>query len=100
MGAFRLKETAKADLKQIALFTQKHWGIKQRNKYLAQFDEIFHQLAENPEIGKKCDYIRQDYRKFPLISHVIYYRTDNNHCVEIIRILHKSMDVADTLFKT
>jgi len=85
MGTFKLRETAKTDLKQIALFTQKRWGIEQRNKYLTQFDGIFHQLAENPEIGKSCDYIRHGYRKFPLISHVIYYRTRNNNCVEIIR---------------
>ena len=99
MGSFRLSTLAKDDLKQIAIFTHKRWGKNQRNKYLEQFDEMFHQLAENPSLGMSCNFIRRGYRKFPLISHVIYYRTGTDDSVEIIRILHKNMDVSEALFK-
>ncbi|MCG8434648.1 MAG: type II toxin-antitoxin system RelE/ParE family toxin, partial [Gammaproteobacteria bacterium] len=35
-------------------------------------------LAENPDIGKACDEIRDGYRKFPQGSHVIFYRQIGN----------------------
>lgn len=100
MAAFKLTTKAKVDLKSIAAFTQQRWGRDQRNKYLLQFDQTFHQLSENPALGRKCDNIRPGYRKFPLVSHVIYYRIGEHDCVEIIRILHKHMDVSASLFTT
>jgi toxin ParE1/3/4 len=99
MAAFKLTAKAKVDLKSIAAFTQQRWGRDQSNKYLLQFDQNPHQLSENPALGRKCDNIRPGYRKFPLISHVIYYRIGEHDCVEIIRILHKHMDVSASLFK-
>ena len=99
MPTFKLKAKAKDDLKSIAVFTQKRWGENQRNKYLQQFDDSFHQLANNPSLGSGCDYIRPGYRKFPVISHVIFYKISSTKCVEIIRILHKHMDVSSKLFE-
>ncbi|MCP4702407.1 MAG: type II toxin-antitoxin system RelE/ParE family toxin [Gammaproteobacteria bacterium] len=93
MPAFKLTAKAKTDLKKIAIFTQKRWGRTQRNSYLLQFDQCFHLLADNPSIGSVCNYIKPGYRKFPQGSHLIFYLTDKNGCIEIIRILHKNMDV-------
>lgn len=99
MPTFKLKARAKDDLMAIATFTQKRWGRDQRNKYLKQLDDSLHQLADNPNLGSTCDYIRPGYRKFPVISHMIYYRLSSKKCVEVIRILHKHMDVSSKLFK-
>ena len=93
MRPFQLTNKAKSDLKDAALFTSRRRGRKQRNIYLKQFDDIFWLLAENPEIDKDCDEIRDSYRKFPQGSHVIFYRQIGSQNIEIIRILHKSMDV-------
>ncbi|MES9861672.1 MAG: type II toxin-antitoxin system RelE/ParE family toxin [Candidatus Thiodiazotropha sp. LLP2] len=48
---------------------------------MKQFDDSFHQLADIPNLGNPCDYIRPDYRNFPVISHVIYYRIASSDCV-------------------
>ena len=93
MKPFTLTVAAKSDLRDIALFTQRRWGTEQRNIYLKQFDDSFWLLAENPDIGKTCDEIRTGYRKFPQGSHVIFYQQTGNQQINIIRILHKSMDV-------
>lgn len=93
MRPFTLTLAAKTDLKDIALFTQRHWGVAQRNIYLKQFDAAFWLLAKNPDIGKSCDEIRHHYRKFPQGSHVIFYQQSGSHSIRIIRILHKGMDV-------
>ncbi|REL24214.1 type II toxin-antitoxin system RelE/ParE family toxin [Thalassotalea euphylliae] len=93
MKPFQLTAKAKSDLKDIALFTQRRWGREQRNIYIKQFDESFWLLAENPDVGKSCDEIRLGYRKFPQGSHVIFYKQVDSQHIQIIRILHKSMDV-------
>lgn len=94
MASYKLSAKAKDDLKNIARFTQEEWGREQRNLYLKQFDETFSHLSESPEIGLSCDYIKPGYRKFPQGSHVIYYRFGSVSTIEIVRILHKRMDVS------
>ena len=64
---------------------------------LKQFDDVFHMLAENPDTGVTCDFIKQGYRKFPNGSHVIFYRLTEIDSIQIIRILHMRMDVARQL---
>lgn len=99
MKPFQITQTAKSDLKGIALFTERRWGREQRNRYLKQFDDAFWLLAESPDVGKSCDEVRQGYRKFPQGSHVIFYKLTDNQTIVIIRVLHKSMDVP-SLFGT
>ena len=92
MRPFALTHAAKSDLIAIAHCTEKTWGIAQRNSYLKQFDDLFHSLGRNPNTGITCDELREGYRKFPLGSHMVYYRNDQEVAVVIVRILHKSMD--------
>lgn len=91
-GSFTLTRKAKEDLKSIAAYTQKKWGRDQRRIYAKQFDDVFHMLADNPDIGTSCDYIKKRYSKFPNASHIIFYRTLKTKQIEIVRILHKRMD--------
>ena len=93
MRTFVLTGKAKADLKAIAVFTEESWGKEQRDFYIKQFDEAFHMLANTPTAGRACDYIRSGYRKFPQGSHIIFYKQRSKNQIEVVRILHKSMDV-------
>ena len=93
MTTFSLTRRAKADLKSIAKFTEKRWGREQRLIYIKQFDDTFHVLSDTPEIGNNCNYIKESYQKFPQGSHIIYYRITSQKIIQIIRILHKNMDV-------
>lgn len=91
MPNFKLSKKAKADLKSIALHTGREWGRDQRNHYILQFDQCFHLLGENPNLGQSCDEISSGYRQYPQGSHIIFYRLNAEDVVEIIRILHKRM---------
>lgn len=84
-------------MKSIAAYTQRKWGKEQRRIYLKQFDDVFHLLANTPEVGAKCDSIKLGYRKFPNVSHIIFYRSPSDTQIEIVRILHKRMDVETNL---
>ena len=91
--AFALTNAAKAGLKAIALFTQKAWGKEQRNIYAQQLDDAFHKLADTPLAGKPCDHIKTGYKKFPVGSHIIFFTQKSNASIQIVRILHKPVDV-------
>jgi len=93
MATFTLTKKAKSDLKDIARFTQKRWGREQRNKYLKDLDACFFRLADNPSLGRECGEVRTGYYKFPTGSHVVYFHCISKSKVEIVRILHESMDV-------
>ena len=93
MRRFDLTKSARDDLKAIARFTQSRWGVRQRNSYLKEVDQVFHSLAKNPLMGRTCDEIREGYRKFPHGAHVIYYRLSSESELLIVRILHATMDV-------
>lgn len=93
MKAYMVTRKAHADLIAIGRFTAKKWGVSQRNSYLKQLDNCFQELAENPELGIVCNYIANGYRKFPQGSHLIFYKQSTEGLVQIIRVLHKTMDV-------
>ncbi len=97
MSSFTLTVKALADLKSIAQYTQQEWGSEQRRIYLRQIDETFHLLAKRHDLGSTCDYIREGYRKHPVSSHLIFYRSLSNTEIEVIRVLHKRMDVRSSL---
>ncbi len=97
IGSFTLTHKARKDLKSIATYTQRRWGKNQRRIYAKQFDDVFHMLADNPDAGNSCDYIKDGYRKFPNSSHIIFYLILSDEQIEIVRILHKRMDARSRL---
>ncbi|MEW8346980.1 MAG: type II toxin-antitoxin system RelE/ParE family toxin [Candidatus Thiodiazotropha taylori] len=99
MPRFRIKAAARSDLKGIAKYTEQMWNREQRNSYLTELDQAFHRLAENTELGKACDHIRSGYRVFPVGSHLVFYKRSTGNVIEIIRVLHKRMDVSTRFFK-
>lgn len=97
MSAFVLTRKARNDLITIAGYTERTWGREQRNIYLRQLDDAFHFLAQSPLAGRDCAEIRQGYRKLPILAHIIFYRALAVDRIEIVRVLHKSMDVESGL---
>jgi len=95
--SFTITNAAKADLKEIGRYTQKHWGRDQRDQYLTMLDTCFHKLAANPLKGKNCNEIRDGYRKLNAGSHVIFYHPTLPDTIEIVRVLHGRMDIETRL---
>lgn len=94
MPPFKLSKKAKDDLVGIARYTEKTWGREQRRLYLKKLDSMFYTLADNHELGSPCDDVRAGYIKKQVGSHLIFYRFGTTSKIEIIRVLHKHMDVA------
>lgn len=92
MSQLRLTPKARVDLDAIWHYTVKHWGIEQAEAYLLSLGETMKLLANQPGLGRRIDDIREGYFKFPAASHIFIFRLQPN-IVEIVRILHKNMDV-------
>ncbi len=82
---------AEANLKHIWLYSFEIWGEAQADRYLEQIEAGIRRLVENPRLGKPRENIRAGYRSIQINRHVAYYRMEGQR-IEIVRVLHESMD--------
>lgn len=88
-----LTPAAQADLEQIWDYTHDRWDVDQAEQYLRQLQHAIGRAAANPLIGRACDEIRPGYGKLDAGSHTLYYRVTAEGVVDVVRILHRRMDV-------
>jgi len=96
---YRISEKAFEDIKNIWLYTVETWSAAEQadRYYNLIFDEIEH-LAGHPAAGRCYDHIRKGYRCARVKSHLIFYRLGNpDEIIEIIRVLHQSMNTEERL---
>jgi toxin ParE1/3/4 len=91
MPSFRLTNAAENDLIEIGRCTRERWGVAQYRRYLTRLDDLFHMLADNPDLGIAADDVQAGYRRCPEGSHVIFYRVVDAETVEVVRVLHEHM---------
>jgi toxin ParE1/3/4 len=80
-------------LEQIWDYTYDRWGIDQAQGYLRELQQAIERAAANPRIGRACDEIRPGYRKLAAASHTLFYRVTAEDIIDVVRVLHKRMDV-------
>lgn len=90
------KEQAIFDLEDIWLYTFHKWSLTQADRYHSLLIKEIEFLAAHPKSGKDQHHIREGYRSSKIKSHIIFYRIFENE-IEIIRILHERMDIANRL---
>jgi toxin ParE1/3/4 len=91
MRELRLSPKARADLDTIWIYAAAQWNEAQAEAYLSSLDHAMQLLCFNPMMGMDMSHVRKGYRKFPAGSHMLFYQL-NADTIDIIRILHKSMD--------
>ena len=90
MANFFLSRAAQKHLQDIAQYTQQNWGAAQVKKYLQEIEMTMNFLLEQPHLGRLCPELGEQIFRFPVKSHMIYYRVRKQDIV-IIGVLHKSM---------
>jgi plasmid stabilization system protein ParE len=89
-----LSPQAQESLIAIEEYTALHWGEERAEAYLHYIEERLKQLAMDPELGHQRTDVPAPYRVFSLKAHIAVYRVDNHsNTLEILSILHPSMDV-------
>jgi toxin ParE1/3/4 len=86
----RFSGRAKSDLLKIGSYTLETWGNAQALSYLKDIEDCAKTIAVNPSLGRECDWIRPELRRFETGRHVIFYRPEKGGIL-IVRILHQSM---------
>ncbi len=90
MKPYRLSRRAKADLDDIWTYSEQRWGVEQAADYARELQATIEMIAEHPGMGQPDENLRAGYRRCASGSHVIFYRVGVR--VEIIRVLHQSMN--------
>lgn len=91
MSEFRLTPAAQYDLSEIWDFTQERWDVHQAEGYITEIREAIERIASNPERGRRCDEIREGFRRYSVGSHLIFF-VESGRAIDVIRILHQRMD--------
>jgi len=95
---FEISKKAFEDIEKIWLYTLETWSYEQADRYYNQILDEIEYIAEHPLNGRNANYIRKNYRCSKVKSHLIFYKYKTSEkIVEIIRILHQSMDVEERL---
>ncbi len=92
MSRFVLSPRAQADLDEIWDFTAARWDDEQAERYIRELWHAIQVVAGDPRRGQSCDDVRYGYRKYAAGSHMLYYRMTGGTVVDVVRILHQSMD--------
>ena len=95
MIKYHLTKKAVQDLDAIWAYTLKTWSEKKADEYYTSLVETFVAIAKKPcYLDKEYDEIHPGlYRRF-CHEHLVFYRLVENGDIEIVRILHKRMDIA------
>lgn len=95
MHNYFISEKALEDLENIWEYTDKQWSRQQASLYLEIIFSAIELISEDPLKNKEYTKLKRKYRSSRVKSHVIFYLLSDSGIVEVIRILHKSMDLND-----
>lgn len=90
------KEQALKDLEEIWLYTFRNWSRGQADRYYDLIIKEVEFLASKPDSGIPLNHLRPGYKSSKVKSHIIFYLFNKSE-IEIIRILHESMDIPNRL---
>jgi toxin ParE1/3/4 len=90
--SFVLSARAKRDLRKAKTESLKIWNIEQTNIYLASIESRLMWLAENPQLGKHRDEVREGLRSYTEGRHVIFYRIGTD-TIETVGVPHQRQEL-------
>ncbi|MFC3854063.1 type II toxin-antitoxin system RelE/ParE family toxin [Salinispirillum marinum] len=86
---YKLSRLAQAHLLQIKSYTVENFGEPQWHKYKATLLLGFQTLADNPDLGRRCDDVFHNGFYFPIGKHMAYY-TKETDFILIVAVLGQS----------
>jgi len=97
MANYFLSNKAVEDLSNIWNYTYQTWSENQADKYYNILIDICEEIARNPKIGKSYDEIDENIWGYRASHHIIFYRAIAANAIEVVRILHQSMDLKNRI---
>ena len=97
MDKYFLSNKAVEDLSGIWNYTYINWSEYQADKYYKLLINSCEKISENPKIGRKYDEINENIFGFLVSQHIIFYIINDKNIIEVVRILHKKMDLKNRI---
>lgn len=94
MSKLRISAKAQDDIRSIAIYTQKTWGVEQRRKYLDGMNAAFERLADMPLMAPERQDIDPPVRIYRYLRHLLVYIVQDEG-IFVIRVRHHSEDWLD-----
>lgn len=93
MTSYVLSPRAREDLSDIWSYSADRWGDEQADRYIRLIALACVALATGDKRGRSADAIRAGYFRYAVGSHILFYRMRPRRGIEVVRILHQSMDL-------
>ncbi len=90
-GNYNLSYKANQDIAAIYEFGIEKFGFKPAEKYIKELEENFTILVNNPNFGRKSNFLIKNLFRYRFKAHVIFFVLSNND-IFIIRVLGSRMD--------
>ncbi len=97
MAKYILLNKAVEDLSSIWNYTFDAWSEKQADKYYSLLLQAYEEIADKKVSGKIYTEIDQNIFGCRIAQHIIFYRLAKGDKIEVVRILHGSMDLKNRL---
>lgn len=97
MVKYVLTNKAIEDLSNIWNYTYDNWSEKQADKYYELLILACEAISTNPQKGKNYTAIDNNIFGYNASYHIIFYRIVEHNKIEIVRILHGSMDLKNRM---
>lgn len=99
MAKVILRQKAIDDLNNIWVYSFEKWSENQANKYYSLIKYAFNEIGKNPSIGKVYTEISENLCGIKSGKHILFYQLISGEEIEVIRILHESMDLKTRMFE-
>lgn len=97
MRPYDLMPAAAADLRNIARYTLRQWGVRQQRRYARQLEACLHAIGDSTTVSRAFS------NRYPQVQvthcqhHHIFYVRPNGQKPRIIAVLHERMDLVARL---
>jgi toxin ParE1/3/4 len=89
--SFRLSPLAENDMEDVWTYSARQWSLEQAEAYTRELLGAFSDLASGRRTGTPI-VARRNYLRLLVGSHAVFYQATETK-IDIIRVLHQSMDV-------
>jgi toxin ParE1/3/4 len=99
MSEYIISEKALEDINNIWIYTAENWSVEQADRYYNLIIDEIEYIVRNLDMAQDFGKIRKSYRYSKVKSHLIFFKKDKTDEIEVVRVLHERMDIANRLAK-
>ena len=95
--AYKISKKANTDINNIWIYTAENWSVEQADRYYNLILDEIEYIDSHFEAGRILEHLKPGYRSTKVKSHIIFYQCKKDNVIEIVRVLHQSMDIENRL---